>query len=100
MGQFMWKNYWVPFAVALLQASMGRILGRTKENLCPSDVAVALARPMLLDALSAAGSRELPPGSALAPQAVHLPNAFAAVREKGQRWEDIAFNQLAGASRG
>ena len=37
---------------AVIQASMGPIVDRTKENLSSGDVAVAHARRMLLDALS------------------------------------------------
>jgi nitrite reductase/ring-hydroxylating ferredoxin subunit len=80
----------------VVQTSMGPILDRTKENLSSSDVAVAYARRMLLDALHAAERGELPPGSALAHEAVHMPNALEAVLEAGARWENVAFDQLAG----
>ncbi len=81
---------------AAVQASMGPILDRTKENLSSGDVAVAHARRTLLDALRAAGTGELPPGSALASSAVRLPNALEAIIDEGGRWEDISLNQLAG----
>jgi len=80
----------------VVQTSMGPILDRTKENLSSGDVAVAHARRMLLDALSGAEAGELPPGSALAPEVVRLPNALEAVLEAGGRWEDVALDQLAG----
>jgi hypothetical protein len=73
---------------------MGPILDRTKENLSSGDVAVAHARRMLLDALRAAGTGELPPGSALASEAVRLPNALEAVLDEGSDWEDISRKQL------
>jgi hypothetical protein len=80
----------------VVQTSMGPILDRTQENLSSSDVAVAQVRRMLLDALSAAGAGKLPPGSALAPEAIRMPNALEAVLQEGARWEDIALGQLAG----
>ncbi len=80
----------------VVQTSMGPILDRTKENLSSSDVAVAQVRRMLLDALRAAEEHKLPPGSALAPEAVRMPNALEAVLEAGARWEDAALERLAG----
>jgi nitrite reductase/ring-hydroxylating ferredoxin subunit len=93
-------GHWTGFGRSLLeedvviQTSMGPILDRSKETLSSSDVAVAHARRMLLDALSAAEAGELPPGSALAPEAVRLPNALEVVVEEGMRWEDAALDQL------
>ena len=81
---------------AVIQTSMGPILDRTKENLSSSDVAVAHARRMLLDALRAAEKGERPPGSALAPGRVRMPNALEAVVEADARWEDVAQGRLAG----
>lgn len=80
----------------VVQTSMGPILDRTKENLSSGDVAVAQARRMLLDALRAAEAGKLPPGSALAPERVRMPNALEAVLEAGARWENVALDQLAG----
>jgi nitrite reductase/ring-hydroxylating ferredoxin subunit len=80
---------------AAVQTSMGPILDRTAENLSSGDAAVAKARRMLLDALRAAEAGELPPGSALAPEPVHLPNALEAVLGEGERWEDVARHLLA-----
>ena len=48
---------------AAVQASMGPILDRTKENLSSGDVAVAHARRLLLEALRAVEAGELPPGA-------------------------------------
>jgi hypothetical protein len=79
----------------VVQTSMGPILDRTKENLCSSDVAVAHARRVLLDALRAVEAGELPPGSARAPEAVRLPNAIDVLVEEGTRWEDAAFDLVA-----
>jgi len=74
----------------VVQTSMGPILDRTKENLSSSDVAVAQARRMLLDALRAAGAGRPPPGSARAPEAVRMPNALEALLEGDARWENVA----------
>jgi len=71
----------------VVQTSMGPILDRTRENLSTSDVAVAQARRMLLEALRAARAGERPPGSALAGEAVRMPNAVEAVLDEGVRWE-------------
>ena len=81
---------------AVVQTSMGPIVDRTKETLSSSDVAVAQARRMLLDALRAAGSGALPPGSALAADPVRLPNAIEMVVDRGERWEDAELHQLTG----
>ena len=78
---------------AAVQASMGPILDRTKENLSSGDIAVAHARRLLLEAVRA-GAGELPPGSARAPEPVRLPNALEAVFEDGRRWEDISLHQV------
>ncbi len=79
---------------AVVQTSMGPIVDRSKETLSSSDVAVAHARRMLLDAVSAAEAGERPPGSALSPEPVRLPNALEVIVEAGQRWEDAALDQL------
>jgi phthalate 4,5-dioxygenase oxygenase subunit len=78
----------------VIQSSMGPILDRTKENLSGSDVAVAHLRRMLLDALAARDAGTLPPGSALSPDGVRLPNASEMLVDPGQRWEDAALDQL------
>jgi phenylpropionate dioxygenase-like ring-hydroxylating dioxygenase large terminal subunit len=77
-----------------IQTSMGPILDRTKEHLSSSDVAVAQLRRMLLDALAAAHTGALPPGSARAPERVRLPNAAEMLVDEGDRWEDAALGQL------
>jgi phthalate 4,5-dioxygenase len=79
---------------AAIQSSMGPILDRSRENLSSGDVAVAHARRVLLEALGAVESGELPPGSALASKAVRIPNAREGVLEEGQRWEDLTVDQL------
>jgi phthalate 4,5-dioxygenase len=81
---------------AVIQTSMGPIVDRTKENLSSSDVGVAHARRMLLDAVRAVQTGALPPGSALAGEAVRMPNALEAVLEAGARWESAVQHQLAG----
>jgi hypothetical protein len=73
---------------------MGPIVDRSKENLSSSDVAVAHLRRLLLGALGAADAGQLPPGSALAPEVVRLPNALEVLLPEGQRWEDAAFDRL------
>ena len=80
----------------VVQTSMGPILDRTKEHLASSDVAVAHVRRILLDALRAADAGELPPGSALTPGGVRMPNAREVLVEEGGRWEDVARDELAG----
>jgi hypothetical protein len=67
----------------------GRDTQRGKEHLSSGDVAVAHARRVLLDALRAAEAGKLPPGSALAPSIVRIPNAREAVVEAATRWEDL-----------
>lgn len=81
---------------AVVQTSMGPIVDRSKETLSSSDVAVATARRMLLDAVSGAESGALPPGSALAPDGARLPNALEMLVADGQRWEDLAFDEVPG----
>jgi phthalate 4,5-dioxygenase oxygenase subunit len=80
----------------VIQSSMGPIVDRSGENLSSGDVAVAQARQMLLNALSAAESGALPPGSALAPETVRLRNAVEVFVEQDQRWENAALDQLTG----
>ncbi len=77
----------------VVQTSMGPILDRTKENLSSGDVAVAQARRILLDAVRAVEGGVLPPGSALAPEPVRLPNAREVLVEDGARWQDAAIAQ-------
>jgi phthalate 4,5-dioxygenase len=76
---------------AAIQTSMGPIVDRTKENLSSGDAAVAFARRMLLEALRGADAGKRPPGSALAPEPVRLPNALEAVLDDGRRWQDAAI---------
>ena len=77
----------------VVQTSMGPILDRTREHLAGSDVAVAHARRILLDALRAAATGERPPGSALTPGGARMPNAREVLLEEGTRWEDAARDQ-------
>ena len=81
---------------AAVQTSMGPILDRTKEHLASGDAAVAHTRRVLLDALRAVESGELPPGSARSPQPVRLPNAVEAVLDEEQRWQDLALDPVGG----
>ena len=60
----------------VIQTSMGPILDRTKENLSSSDVAVAHARRMLLDAVARRRrGRRCRPAARWRPAACALPNA-------------------------
>ena len=79
---------------AAVQTSMGPILDRTKEHLASGDAAVAHTRRVLLDALRAVESGELPPGSARSRQPIQLPNAVEAVLEEEQRWQDLALDPV------
>jgi hypothetical protein len=79
---------------AVIQTSMGPILDRTKEHLSSSDVAVAHARRMLLDALAALQQGALPPGSVRSPEPVRLPNPLEALLGDGDRWEHLTFDSM------
>jgi phthalate 4,5-dioxygenase len=79
---------------AAVQTSMGPVVDRSKENLSSSDVAVAQLRRMLLDGLGAEEAGGLPPGSALSPGGVRLPNACEMLVDEGTRWEDAALDPL------
>jgi hypothetical protein len=74
---------------AIVQVSMGPIVDRSKENLSASDVAIANARQLLLESLASAEAGELPPGSALAPQVVHIPHPVDAIVETGESWREL-----------
>jgi phthalate 4,5-dioxygenase oxygenase subunit len=81
---------------AVVQVSMGPIVDRTKENLSSSDVAVAHARRILLAALDAVQAGQLPPGSALSPGEVRMPNASEIVTVDGEGWRDMLRAQPIG----
>jgi phthalate 4,5-dioxygenase oxygenase subunit len=74
---------------AAVQASMGPIVDRSKENLSSSDVAIAHARRLLLDAIASVEAGELPPGSALTPEVVQIPHPFDALLDVGASWRDV-----------
>jgi phthalate 4,5-dioxygenase oxygenase subunit len=74
---------------AVVQASMGPIVDRTKENLSSSDVAIAHARRLILSTIAAVEAGELPPGSALDPGGVHVPPPFDAVLDDGESWREL-----------
>ncbi len=74
---------------AVVQVSMGPIIDRTKENLSSSDVAVAHTRRLILDTIAAYESRRLPPGSALTPGGVRIPQPFDAVLDAGESWREV-----------
>ncbi len=97
MGRGHFSGFWRSLLEedAVVQTSMGPIVDRTRENLSSGDVAVVQARRLLLEALDAAGSGRLPPGSALSHDDVKLPNASEVFIGDGERWEDAAINPLA-----
>jgi phthalate 4,5-dioxygenase len=74
---------------AVVQASMGPIVDRSKENLSSSDVGIAHARRLMLDALAAAEAGQLPPGSALAPEVTRIPHPTDGVVETGVSWREL-----------
>jgi phenylpropionate dioxygenase-like ring-hydroxylating dioxygenase large terminal subunit len=74
---------------AAVQMSMGPVVDRTKENLSGSDVAVATARRIILEALAAFEGGELPPGSAKDPAGVQVPDPFEALLDPGVSWRAV-----------
>ncbi len=80
----------------VVQTSMGGTLDRSKEFLSSSDVAVAHARRILLDALATAEAGGLPPGSARTPTVIRMPNALEFVYDDGLNWRDLAADLYAG----
>ena len=81
---------------AAVQASMGPIVDRTKENLSSGDAAVVLERRLLLEAVEAFRRGERPRGSAHDTWSAALPNAREAVLEPGAHWGDlVAEDRLA-----
>jgi phthalate 4,5-dioxygenase len=73
-----------------VQASMGPIVDRSKENPSSSDVAIAHARRMILDAIATAEAGGLPPGSALAGSVARIPDPVDVIVEDGVNWRDLA----------
>ena len=49
---------------------------------------------MLLDAVAAYDEGTLPPGSALTPDGVRLPNASEMLVDAGRRWEDAGRERM------
>jgi phenylpropionate dioxygenase-like ring-hydroxylating dioxygenase large terminal subunit len=74
---------------AVVEVSMGPIVDRSKENLSSSDIAVATARRLVLDALTSAQAGQLPPGTGLAREIVEIPNPFDAILDDGESWRDM-----------
>jgi phthalate 4,5-dioxygenase len=74
---------------SVVQVSMGPIVDRSKDNLSGSDGAVANARLLLLEVLAAYDNGELPPGSALGPGVVRIPDPYDAVLGPDESWRDI-----------
>ncbi len=92
--ELMKAGHWTGYGRTLLeedvavQASMGPIVDRSKEHLSASDVAVAEARRALLEALDAVQAGGVPPGSALTPNGVRLPNASEFFLDDEEHWQD------------
>ena len=80
----------------VVQTSMGGTLDRSKEFLSTSDVAVAHARRILLDALTTAEAGGVPPGSARTPRVVRMPNALEFVYDEGVDWREMVAGLQAG----
>ena len=80
---------WEAFGLPFLAVGAGALCW-----LLAPEVRIALAEGSLLEALSAAEAGDLPPGSAVAPEAVRLPNALEVLVDEGMRWEDAALDQL------
>jgi phthalate 4,5-dioxygenase len=74
---------------SVVQVSMGPIVDRSKDNLSGSDGAVANARLLLLEALAAFKQGRLPPGSALGPDSVRVPDPYDAILGPGESWLDL-----------
>ena len=74
---------------AVVQVSMGPIVDRTGEHLSSSDVGIAHARRLLLDALAAGAAGERPPGSALSAGGITIPAPLEATVEDGQSWREL-----------
>jgi hypothetical protein len=73
---------------------MGPIVDRSRENLSSSDVAIAHARRMILDAIAGAELGRLPPGSARATEVAHIPDAFDALLDEGVHWREVREGPL------
>jgi phthalate 4,5-dioxygenase len=74
---------------ATVQVSMGPIVDRTKENLSSSDVGIAHARRLLLDALASFQAGGIPAASALAAEPVRLPQPLEAILDAGESWTGL-----------
>jgi phthalate 4,5-dioxygenase oxygenase subunit len=70
----------------VIQASMGPLVDRSKENVSSSDVAVVQTRRMLLRALDEMNAGALPPGSAHSDAAVRVENPLDIVLDPGTPW--------------
>jgi hypothetical protein len=68
---------------------MGPVIDRTKENLSSSDVAIAQARRLILETVAGYADGRLPPGSALTPGGVRVPQPFDAVLDPGVSWREM-----------
>lgn len=88
-GHFSGVGHSVIAEDAVVQTSMGPRVDRSKENLSGSDVAVAHARRLILDALAAADDGRLPPGSARAVEPVRIPHPYDTFLEAGASWRDV-----------
>ena len=71
-----------------VQASMGAVVDRSKENLSSSNIAVAQARKLILDVLAVAEAGDLPPGSALGPEIPRIPDPVDVILEGGVDWRE------------
>ena len=94
-GELMTAGHFTGFGRSLLeedvavQASMGPIVDRPKENLSSSRHAVAQARQLILHALAAAETGHLPPGSAFSPETPRIPDPVDVILEAGVDWREV-----------
>ena len=72
-----------------VQVSMGPIVDRSGENLSSSDAAIVQTRRLILDAIAAAATGKLPPGSVRTPAGVRVPQPFDVVLGIGESWREL-----------
>ena len=81
---------------AAVQTSMGPILDRTKEHLPPATPPSRTPAGSSSTRWRAVDAGELPPGSARTPGGVRMPQRARGCARRGQRWEDVALDQITG----
>ena len=74
-----------------IQESMGRILDRSKENLAASDMAIVIARRMLLGAASTVSDGGDPPGTG---DSYYNVRAIDGLLPKDSDWKEALAGQM------